>query len=78
MSTVLTALTTLGAAGNRIENAQIRILDDTATITGQLSEIEDMDLAEAALDMQMNESAYQAALAAFAQSTRASLVDFLR
>ncbi len=78
LSTVLTALTTLGAAGNRIENAQSRILDDTATITGQLSEIEDMDLAEAALDMQMNESAYQAALAAFAQSTRASLVDFLR
>ena len=78
LSTVLTALTTLGAAGNRIENARNQILDDTATITAQLSEIEDMDLAEAALDMQMNESAYQAALAAFAQSTRASLVDFLR
>jgi flagellar hook-associated protein 3 FlgL len=78
ISTVLTALTTIGAAGNRIENAQTRILDDTATISAQLSEVEDMDLAEAALDMQMNESAYQAALAAFAQSTRASLVDFLR
>ncbi len=78
LSTILTALTTIGAAGNRIENAQNRILDDTATITAQLSQIEDMDLAEAALDMQMNESAYQAALAAFAQSTRASLVDFLR
>jgi len=78
LDTVLTGLTTLGAAGARIEAAQIRNLEDTAIIAGQLSQIEDVDLAEAVLDMQMSQTAYEAALAAFAQSTRASLVDFLR
>ena len=75
---VLTGLTTLGAVGARIEAAQIRILEDTTTIAGQLSEVEDVDLAEATVELRMSSTAYEAALAAFAQSTSASLIDFLR
>jgi flagellar hook-associated protein 3 FlgL len=76
--TVLDGLTSLGAVGSRIEAAQARILEDRATIGAQLSEIEDVDLAEAAVELKMTGTAYEAALAAFAQSTSASLLDFLR
>ncbi len=78
LETVLSGLTTLGAVGSRIESAQFRIAEDTGIITGQLSAVEDVDMAEAAVEMQMSGAAYEAALAAFAQGTSASLVDFLR
>lgn len=78
LKTVLTGLTTLGAVGARIEGAQARILEDTVALTSQLSEIEDADIAEAAMELSMTSGAYEAAMAAFAQSTSASLIDFLR
>jgi flagellar hook-associated protein 3 FlgL len=76
--TVLDGLTLLGAVGSRIEAARARILEDRATIAAQLSEIEDVDLAEDAVELKMTGTACEAALAAFAQSTSASLLDFLR
>jgi flagellar hook-associated protein 3 FlgL len=78
MSTVLESLATLGATGSRIGSAHNRIMDDIGAIKSQLSNVEDVDLAEAVMDLQMQESAYQAALAAFARSSQSSLVDFLR
>ena len=78
LSTVLEGLTTLGAAGRRVEDAQVRILDEQSVLSAQLSEIEDVDFTEAAMELQLSSTAYEAALAAFAQSSRASLIDFLR
>lgn len=78
LDTVLNSLATLGASGRRIEDAEVRILDDRTTLAAHVGEIEDVDLAEAAMELQLSSTAYEAALAAFAQSSRASLVDFLR
>ena len=78
MDTVLNNLTTLGAVGARIEGAQLRIGEDISNIRAQLSALEDVDLAEAVMEMQLQESAYTAALSAFARTGQTSLVDFLR
>jgi flagellar hook-associated protein 3 FlgL len=78
MDTVLNSLTTLGAVGARIEAAQLRIGEDIENIRAQLSSVEDVDLAEAMMEMQLQESAYTAALTAFARTGQTSLVDFLR
>lgn len=42
------------------------------------SSIEDLDIGEAAIDLKMQEVAYQAALAATARAVRPTLMDFLR
>jgi flagellar hook-associated protein 3 FlgL len=78
MDTALVALTGLGAVGSRIEGAKLRIGEDIAALKAQLSNVEDVDLAEAVLEMQLQEAAYTAALGAFARSSQTSLVDFLR
>ncbi len=78
MKTVLTTLTGLGAVGSRIEAAQSRIGDDIASLKAQLSSVEDVDLAEAVMEMQLQETAYSAALGAVARSSQTSLLDFLR
>ena len=78
LSTVLDATTTLGAAGARIERATARIGQEIGTLKSALSSVEDVDLTEAMMNLQMQETAYQAALAAFARSNQSSLVDFLR
>lgn len=78
LDTVLQGLTRLGAVGRQIENAQGRHLDEVNTVRSQLSQIEDVDLAEAVLELQMQQTAYETALAAFGRASRPSLVDFLR
>ena len=78
LDTALAGLTKLGAAGARIENAEARSLTDQLTLRSQLGEIEDVDIAEAVMELQMQDTAYQAALAAFSVSNQHSLVDFLR
>lgn len=74
---VLAALTALGTAANRIESAQFRNAGDVVELTARLSEVEDVDLSEAVMELQLRETAYQAALAAFTQSSQPSLLDFL-
>jgi flagellar hook-associated protein 3 FlgL len=78
LDTTLTTLTGLGAVGSRIEGAKLRIGQDIAALKAQLSAVEDVDLAEAVLEMQLQETAYTAALGAFARSAQTSLLDFLR
>lgn len=78
MDTVVTSLAHLGAAGNRLESAQHTILERTETVQRQLSTLEDTDLTEAIMELQLNQTQYDAALAAFARTSQASLVDFLR
>ena len=56
------------------QSAQDRLL----TVTSQLSDIEDVDLPKTIMDMQLQQTAYQAALAASAKVIQPSLIDFLR
>ena len=78
LDTVLEGLTRLGSVGRQIEIAQGRHIDEVNTVRSQLSQIEDVDLAEAVLELQMQQTAYESALAAFGRASRPSLVDFLR
>ncbi len=78
LQTVLGGLGIIGARANQVETAMARNADDMITLTQQLSSLEDVDIAEAVMELQLQQTAYEAALAAFAQSSQTSLVDFLR
>ena len=52
--------------------------DRVDALTSQLSDVEDIDLPKTISDMQLQQVAYQAALAASAKVVQPSLVDFLR
>jgi len=56
------------------DSAQDRLL----SVTTQLSDIEDIDLPKTIMDMQLQQTSYQAALAATAKVIQPSLIDFLR
>lgn len=78
LQTTLGALGVIGARTNQIETAIARNADDVITLTQQLSSLEDVDIAEAVMELQLQQTAYEAALAAFARSSQTSLIDFLR
>jgi flagellar hook-associated protein 3 FlgL len=52
--------------------------DKVDNLTQQLSDVEDIDLPQTITDMQLQQTAYQAALAAGAKVVQSSLIDFLR
>jgi flagellar hook-associated protein 3 FlgL len=52
--------------------------DRVISLKGQLSEVEDIDLPQTIMDVKLQETAYQAALAASARVIQPSLMDFLR
>jgi flagellar hook-associated protein 3 FlgL len=56
------------------QSAQDRLL----SVTSQLSDVEDVDLPKTIMDMQLQQTSYQAALAAAAKVIQPSLIDFLR
>jgi flagellar hook-associated protein 3 FlgL len=67
-----------GALSNRLEAAGGRLDQIEETTTGQLSEIEDADIAKTMIDFNSQSAAYQAALKAGASIIQPSLMDFLR
>jgi flagellar hook-associated protein 3 FlgL len=77
LDTVLGGLGTIGARTNQVEAAVARTQQEIQSTTAQLSSLEDVDISEAVMDLQLQQTAYQAALSAFAQSAQISLVDFL-
>ena len=68
----------IGARTNRVEQAQKAAGDAELSLTASLAEIENTDLPKATVDLQLQEVAYQAALAATARVMQPSLLDFLR
>jgi flagellar hook-associated protein 3 FlgL len=78
MSRLTTSLADVGSRFNRLE-AGLRINKDAElTLQDSLSQIENVDMARAMVDLQMNEVAYQASLGATARVLQPSLLDFLR
>lgn len=75
---LVTARASVGARTNSIEAAGLRAGDTEVSLTNSLSEIENADLPKTLVDLKMQETAYQAALAATARVLQPSLVDFLR
>jgi flagellin-like hook-associated protein FlgL len=70
----------LGVVGMRaqsLEGNQLRLEGDEVTLEGFISGIEDADLASAVVRLQVEQTAYQSALAATARLMQMSLVNFL-
>ena len=68
----------VGTRTNRIELAKSQADDAGLTLSSSISEVENTDLAKATVDLQLQQVAYQAALAATAKVMQPSLQDFLR
>lgn len=78
LSRMTTSLADVGSRFNRLE-AGLRITRDAElSLQDSLSQVENVDMARAMVDLQMNEVAYQAALGATARVLQPSLLDFLR
>jgi len=52
--------------------------DRVLTLRSQLSDVEDIDLPNTIMELNLQQTAYQAALAATARVVQPSLLDFLR
>ena len=78
MDTINAARANAGATSNRLERAVQQRQDAIVDLTSGLSDVEDVDLAKAMMDLRVQEVAYQAALAGTARVLQPSLVDFLR
>ena len=78
MRNVTDALGELGARYNRVETMKNRAADQIIALRSSLSEVEDIDLPATIMDLQLQETAYKAALSATARVIQPSLVDFLR
>lgn len=68
----------VGARYAQLASMRDRTDQDLLLLRERLSEIEDIDLPATIVDLQLQETAYQAALSATARSVQPSLLDFLR
>jgi flagellar hook-associated protein 3 FlgL len=71
-------LSDVGARYNRVTQMKQSAEDHLLSVSSQLSDIEDVDLPKAIMDLQIQQTSYQAALAATARVIQPSLIDFLR
>jgi len=78
MDRMTTALADVGTRAARIDRAVDVVEGVRLRTTTTLSSIENVDLPRAIVDLQLQETAYQAALAATARVMQPSLLDFLR
>lgn len=78
MDRVTSTLADVGTRAVRVEQAAQRARDAELDLTSSLSGIENADLPRTMVALQMQEVAYQAALAATARVLQPSLLDFLR
>ena len=75
---IQTAVADVGSRYGRLEQAAQKAKDLTLDLQASLSEVENVDLAKAMVDLQLQEVAYQAALATTGRVLQPSLIDFLR
>lgn len=75
---ITNGLAATGARTSLIESAKTTGLSQIAVLKDARSSLEDVDIAEAALNMQLAQNGYQAALAAAARLDLPTLADFLR
>jgi len=74
----LESLSRLGGAGERLDAARSRLSGDLLTIQENLSSLEDVDLAQAVVQLEMQQAAYEAALAALRSLDLSTLASFMR
>ncbi len=75
--TVSTSLAGVGASEQRLSALKSQNTNDALTLQQNLSNVEEPDLTQAVIALQMQQNAYQAALAVTARVIQPSLVNFL-
>jgi flagellar hook-associated protein 3 FlgL len=78
MGTVMNALTDVGARTNQLEQALTAATDKALDLRSTLTGVEDIDLPSVIIDLQLQQTTYQAALSATAKAIQPTLMDFLR
>lgn len=78
LKTISNVQADVGTRYLRMEGAVTAAEDQILTLTTKLSDVENADLPSTIVDLQLQEVAYQAALAATSRVMQPSLVDFLR
>ena len=78
LTTVIAAQSDNGVRQAQIESAGAGLVSKAGTLEAQRSGIEDVDLAQAALDLKLQEVSYQAALSVTAKVLQHTLMDFLQ
>lgn len=75
---VLEARGDVGARIRRLEMTQQRLGDEDMRLRLEIADMEEVDLTEEIVELQMRDTAFQAALSATGRALQASLMDFLR
>lgn len=75
---VSTARAQVGARVNRLDALKTQLTDVKVNLTGLLSTVKDVDMAEAITSFSMAQTVLQASLKAAAQTLQPSLLDYLR
>jgi flagellar hook-associated protein 3 FlgL len=75
---VLGKLGDVGARERRLSTAKDNLSSDVINLQQSLSDVEDVDLPQTITQLQTQQMAYQAALAATSRIIQPSLVDFLK
>jgi len=78
IDTVLTARGEVGARMRRLESAWERLVDEELSLRTLISSLEEVDITSEVVELQMRDTAFQAALSATGRSLGRSLMDFLR
>jgi flagellar hook-associated protein 3 FlgL len=75
---LLSAAADVGTRSTRMETAAAVNTDQALNLTAQLTATEDIDLPKTIMELQMQQTGYQAALSATAKAIQPSLLDYLR
>jgi flagellar hook-associated protein 3 FlgL len=75
--TMLSAVADVGARAKRVEGAVTLVADQSLTLGQRLATIENIDLPKTIMELEMQRTGYEAALAATAKALQPTLVDFL-
>jgi flagellar hook-associated protein 3 FlgL len=75
---LLLAQTTVGASMNRVQAQQQTVQTTQAALQGQISQLVDANMAQAAVTFSTSQATYQAALSAAAKVLQPSLLEFLK
>jgi flagellar hook-associated protein 3 FlgL len=78
ISGMTTAAADIGTRAARMDNAASVNASQQLTLQAKLSDTEDVDLPKTIMELQMQQTGYQAALSVTAKSLQPTLVDFLR
>jgi flagellar hook-associated protein 3 FlgL len=78
LTTLIAGQARLGAAANRVEDASSRNSAIKVTLTAELSQVQDVDMADALTTQSRLTTAYQAALGVTAKANQQTLLDYWR